>query len=95
MSLLTFITIASVSPMKLSKVIVLSPQNCTVTSYGIYIEPDGTETNVSCTRTASSCNEARAQATDCRNQNICARVIANGYTPPSNLGCKTDVLVGP
>lgn len=53
------------------------------------------ETNVSCTRTASSCNEARAQATDCRNQNICARVIANGYTPPSNLGCKTDVLVGP
>lgn len=92
---ISMLTFASVNPVKHIDLNVKSLQSCTVTAFGIYIEPNGTETNVACTRTAANCIEARAQATDCRNQNICARVIANGNTPPSNLGCKTDVIVGP
>lgn len=96
LSLITVVALASVSPVKIENTFLISPQSCTVTAFGIYQEPnDEGYTDVSCSKTAVTCAEASALAEDCRNQNVCRRVIANGYTPPSNLGCKTDVLVGP
>ena len=68
---------------------------CTSTAYGLYTEPDGSYTDVSCTVTTTSCAAANAAAEDCRNQNVCNRVRANGGTPSSQLNCKKDTFEDP
>lgn len=88
--------LASVAPVKTEKLILISPQSCTVTVYGIYQEPyGGGDTDVRCTKTGSDCNEARALATDCRNQKICARLAYHGFPSQPHLGCKVDSFENP
>ncbi|HRN92975.1 MAG TPA: hypothetical protein PLE75_06860 [Ferruginibacter sp.] len=93
---ISMLSFASVNPVKHIDLNVKSLQSCTVTVFGLYQEPNNAGfTDVSCTKSGATCEEATALATDCRNQNICRRVFANGLTPSPHLGCKTDVLVGP
>lgn len=78
---------ASTSPVKDIKVII-APNSCTVTAYGIYYDPYQMEHNVQCTQSGANCAEADSKAKDCRNQNVCRWVGCFGLTPDGSLGCR-------
>ena len=60
---------------------------CTATAYGTYYGPSGTPIHVSCTKTASSCEQAIADAANCRDLNVCTAVRNNGLEPSPTLNC--------
>ena len=67
--------------------ILKSVSKCTATAYGTYYGPGGNETDVSCTKTASSCAQAQADAANCRDLNVCNAVRSFGLEPSPTLNC--------
>lgn len=69
---------------------------CTATAYAVYHGPDGNDYNVSCTKTASSCAQAQADAANCRDLNVCNAVRSFGLEPSPTLNCpKVSELENP
>ena len=70
-----------------TKSILKSVSKCTATAYGTYYGPSGTPIDVSCTRTAASCEQAIADAANCGDLNVCTAVRNNGLEPSPMLNC--------
>ncbi|MCW5918106.1 MAG: hypothetical protein KIS82_12255 [Ferruginibacter sp.] len=60
---------------------------CTATAYGTYHAPDGSFIPVDCTRSAATCEQAQADAANCRDLNICNAVRSFGLEPSPTLNC--------
>jgi len=71
----------------LAKSIFKSVSKCTATAYGTYHDPNGQNVDVSCTKTASSCEQAQADAANCRDMNVCTAVRSFGLEPSPTLNC--------
>ena len=71
----------------LAKSILKSVSKCTVTAYGTYHYPNGNNVDVSCTKSASSCAQAQADAANCRDLNVCNAVRSFGLEPSPTLNC--------
>ena len=67
--------------------ILKSVSKCTATAYGTYHAPDGSFIPVDCTRSAATCEQAQADAANCRDLNICNAVRSFGLEPSPTLNC--------
>lgn len=85
------LSFASETPLSKATNLDLSP-TCTITAFGIYIDPYGGQHDVRCTQSGASCAEANSKAKDCRNQNVCRQVRCYGLIPDGGLGCRIDSI---
>lgn len=60
---------------------------CTATAYGTCHAPDGSYVPVDCTRSAATCEQAQADAANCRDLNICTVVRSYHLEPSPTLNC--------